>query len=165
MRKFKHPLRWVAVAAFLPPVALWLWLVWLPNVTTRVADAGVFVDANVAPGGTFSNTTSSVHTSLGTFAVYGNYSALRGQPMVAKDTTHDGLVLCVSGKPDTCSKLADGYDDPMRVAAAAPLGLSYDIRRALNYLGIYWVLIGSVVLMVTSVARDAEGSDESPPGG
>lgn len=88
------------------PICLWTWQANAANAAIRSADVGTFISAESSQGGFFAPTLSNVHTSGGSIAVVGTFSALRGRPLSVEDLNKSGLHLCVKGAPASCVPLA-----------------------------------------------------------
>lgn len=106
----KHPI-WTALAVWLGPVvaiALALWLV--PNTTLRTAAVGSFVSAEPLKGGNYwGNPAATVQTTRGMFVANGIFSALRGEPLVIRDTSKHGLMVCTASAVTTCAELTGDF--------------------------------------------------------
>ena len=150
----------VAIGWVLPiaaAIALWS----APSVVTREGDAGTFLSASVTPCGFGCDTLTSVHTSRGTFVVMGVFAtALRSSVVTIRDTTADGLELCIDHDAGSCSRLASGYAGPLRNVGKPPFGLNHPMRTNGLLICLFWLLIGVIVLMVTTIVSE-EDEDET----
>lgn len=153
----------VTLGLLLPLVTgIVLWSV--PTVVTREGDAGTFLTANVTPCGFGCDTLTNVHTSEGTFVVRGVFAtALRGSTVTILVTTAAGLELCIDHDAESCSPLASGYAGPLRTIGKPPLGLSHSLRTNGLLLCLFWILIGVMVLVVTTIASEEDGTDADDP--
>lgn len=139
-------------------IALWS----APSVVTREGDAGAFQSASVTPCGFGCDTMTSVHTSRGTFVVLGVFAtALRGSPMVIRDTTAAGLELCIDTAAGSCNPLAGGYSGSLRTVAKAPWGLSHDAREDGLLVCAFWIPFGvmALIIFLTGTEADDAGGD------
>lgn len=108
--KTKHPILLALLKGLVPPIgiALTLWLT--PTITTRTADAGTFVSAKPWAGDDiWGYSITTVDTTRGAIAVEGIFSALRGEPLVIRDTNREGMVVCAVRLPATCAELSGSF--------------------------------------------------------
>lgn len=148
------------VAPIVIGIALWT----APSVVTREGDAGTFLTADVTPCGYGCDTVTNVHTSRGTFIVEGVFStALTGSVMTVRDTTAEGIELCIAQTADACSPLASGYSGPLRTVGKAPWGLSHDARMNGILICAFWVPMGLLALLIYMIGTEGNAPDRKTP--
>lgn len=143
------------------PAGLGLWSMLTPDVAIEAADAGRFVSASSRPGGLFAVTTTAVQSTRGSFTLYGNLSAARGQPLRIERRLKGRMWLCVQTKAPVCQPLAGPWAGPLQPVPHADYHLA-PLYRVISPAGIgNWLLLGGVatfvaLLMVAASARDRQ---------
>lgn len=102
----KYVLMVVATLGLVVPLSLGAVIGLTPDTLLRDGSAGQFVSASSSAGGFFNSSVTSVQSSIGTVAVFGSFSALRGQELRVTHRLKSGTRLCVEDQPSTCSVLA-----------------------------------------------------------
>lgn len=148
-------LKWLVPPAV---IALTLWLT--PNITLRTADAGAFLSETPWAGSTIWGTpVTIVHTTRGAFAVDGIFSALRGEPLLIRDTNKDGMVVCAARPPSTCAALSGSFVGALTPVSGARVWLPHWVRWWLVVLCWVWTGIGAIYFMAVwvDVLDDCDG--------
>lgn len=147
--KTKHPILAALLKGLVPPVtiALTLWLT--PTITTRIADAGTFVSAQPWAGNNlWGNPVTTVHTTRGVIAVDGIFSALRGEPLVIRDTNKEGMVVSAVRPPATCADLSGSFVGAFAPVPGARVWLPHWIRWWLASFCWIWAVLGAIYVLV-----------------
>lgn len=145
----KHPILAALLKWLVPPVAVALMLSLTPSITTRTADAGAFVSAQPWAGSNlWGDSVSTVHTTRGAIAVNGIFSALRGEPLVIRDTNKEGMVVCAVRPPATCAELSGSFVGAFTPVPGARVWLPHGIRWWLAVACWVWVGFGAICFLV-----------------
>lgn len=154
--KTKHPILAALLKWLVPPVtmALTLWLT--PTITLRTADAGTFVSAQPWAGNNlWGNPVTTVHTTRGAIVVDGIFSALRGEPLMIRDTNKQGMVVCAVRPSATCAELSGSFVGAFVPVPGARVWLPHWLRWWLAVSCWVWVGFGAIyVLLVCMVVYD-----------
>lgn len=171
----KHPGDKLLIAALLLTLAVLLGgvavpsgiLVWettQPMTVINEGPAGTFDHATSSPGGFFTNTLTSVQTSLGSITVDGTFSALKGSHLVVRGyNKRDRLRLCTANGSVVCAPLEGAWAGPMaptpdarRTFAFARHGLSPENLGRWLGLGI----LGSLAAILAAAGIGLHADDE-----
>lgn len=151
----RQVVRTIAATLWLAPVAVMGGLYeFAPDMVTREGNAGTFVSATASPGGFFSPDMTSIQTTQGTLVVGGAVSAQRGQVLVVRDTTGNGLQVCTIELPATCMSLVGQYAGQLASIRRPPI--SYDTRVTLGSTAGVWFLFGAFFFMLVCVGTGDE---------
>lgn len=153
---------WItAVAWLVPTIVMGVVCAWAPNIVTQEADAGLFVRAEMRPGGYFASSVMTVDTTRGTLAVANFFSALRGTPLViVKSTGEHGLQVCNKADLTVCSELLGLYVGPLTPVPHARVWLTYNARAWLSALSLFWGVLGLCAFLLTLIATDEAFDDD-----
>lgn len=151
---------WFVLPMWLVPViTVSMYLGLAPNVITRTADAGSFVNAQVRPPGVFIASTTMVQTTQGVLFVSGVFTAPKGETLVLRDSTKDGVQLCRRGSKDACAALVGRYVGDIPAVLGAHTWLTWSVRRNLKMACLYWFLFGLAASAIAAVAGTEPGEE------
>jgi hypothetical protein len=146
---------WLALPA---AIALMLWLT--PFLTTRTADAGAFLSARPWAGSNiWGNPVTTVQTTRGTIAVDGIFSALRGEPLMIRDTNKDGMVVCAVRPPATCAELSGSFVGAFTPVPGVRVWLPHWLRWWLHAFSCVWAVLGAIYFLAVWLDVHDDGDD------
>lgn len=153
--KTKHPILAALLTWLVPPVAVALTLWLTPSITTRTAEAGAFVSAQPWAGSNlWGNPVTTVQTTRGAIAVDGIFSALRGEPLVIRDTNKDGMVVCAVRPSATCAELSGDFVGAFTPVPGARVWLPHRVRWWLAVACRVWAGFGAIGFLVFCLVVD-----------
>ena len=153
----KHPVLTALLGWLAPTVTLVLTLWLVPNITLRTAGVGSFVSAEPRPGGnTWGNPATIVQTTRGTFVANGIFSAMRGESLVVRDTSRDGLVVCAEHPQATCAELTGNFVGAFTPVPGARAWLPLWFWTWSEPLGWIWGVIGALWFLIAVVSQDCD---------
>lgn len=151
----------IVLASFLPPILIMVLLVSSPDAITRQAPAGEFISASAAPGGWGATNLTTIQTTAGTLIVQGIFSGRRGEPLLVRDSTRNGLEVCLAREVRNCVALSGSYIGYLQPVSLSGFYLSGNTREALQdlallwfVLGVGWVVFGGIYLFGPVVRND-----------
>jgi hypothetical protein len=97
------------------PAIIGILIGYTPNTLIASADAGKFISSNASAGGFFTPGITTIQTTTGSFIVWDQLSAQRGQPLQATETLKDGVQICVMATPRVCANLAGQWPGTLQV--------------------------------------------------
>lgn len=144
----QHPILTALLKWLVPPVAIALTLWLTPSITLRTADAGTFLSATPWAGSTWwGSPVTIIHTTRGAVAIEGIFSALRGEPLLIRDTNKQGMIVCAVRPPATCAELSGSFVGDFTPVSGARVWLPHWIRWWLVVLGWVWGGLGATYFM------------------
>jgi hypothetical protein len=159
----KYVLMVVATLGLVVPLSLGAVIGLTPDALLRDGSAGQFVLASSSAGGFFNSSVTSVQTTIGTVAVFGSFSALRGQELRVTDRLKSGTRLCVADQPSTCSVLAGVWPGKLDVAAGKRPWTTPLVSR-IGVQGVtQWSALGLLLTIVTGLMTLAASAPEPEP--
>jgi hypothetical protein len=164
--KTKHPILVALLKGLVPPIgiALTLWLT--PTITTRTADAGTFVSAKPWAGDNiWGDSITTVYTTRGAIAVEGIFSALRGEPLVIRDTNREGMVICAVQPPATCAELSGSFVGAFTPVPGALNWLPHWMWGWLELIAWTWGAFGAVYFLCVWMNVDDDCGEAGTRGG
>lgn len=159
----KYVLMVVATLGLVVPLALGAVIGLTPDTLLRDGSAGQFVSASSSAGGFFNSSVTSVQTSIGTVAVFGSFSALRGQELRVTERLKSGTRLCVVEQSSTCSVLAGVWPGKLDVTPdkrpwITPLVSRIGVRGVTQ-----WCAFGFLLTILTGMVAAAASAAKPKP--
>lgn len=156
----KHPALTALLGWLIPSAAIILMLVWAPNVTTRTADVGSLVSTRPRPHGNFwGDPATIVQTTHGMFVANGIFSAMHGEPLVIRDTSRDGLMVCAKSPLATCAALTGNFVGSFTPVPGARAWLPFWFWVWLEPIAWVWGVLGALWFLI-AVAGCSQNDDE-----
>ncbi len=140
----------------LVPWSIWLWFHFSPDVVLSKADVGQFVSASKGNGAT------NVETTMGTVAIDGTLSALRGSELVVQTSTKTGTELCVAGNRQSCVALASAWSGPMEPVPGAEHAINFFPHGISSCNLTLWRMMGFLLTLGTLMAASYEMVENHP---
>lgn len=154
----KHPVLTALLGWLVPTVTLVLVLWLVPNITLRTASVGSFVGAEPRPGGNiWGNPATIVQTTRGTFVANGIFSAMRDEPLVVRDTSQVGLVVCAERPQATCAGLTGSFVGAFTPVPGAHAWLPRWFWAWSKPVAWIWGVIGALWFLLALASQTCDG--------